>query len=470
MKLSWKIFRNTFLLVLFALSLAGTIMISMTFQESLSSEIERGKEDMLSMQRDMAVLAANDSRSLYLGEEAVLEAAAMTLDENWTAQGKIFRIRNKEGKVLEQSKTGTFIELEAVENGHLNYRIYKEQGAYHLQMALKSDIGKETFTIEQRRELTSVFVLRNRQQTYFFRIIVSVGILCALLNLLHTLWIARAVSKLTDTVRKVEQGDLTARITSRTKDEIGILAENFNSMADRLENNMNELKEAARKQEEFVGSFAHEIRTPLTSIIGYADLLRRRKLEEEACYGAANYIFTEGKRLESLSLKLLELLVVKEGTALNEMIPVKKLVMEAIRIVEGLLEEKEITLVTELEDFMVKADEALMKTVLVNIIDNARKAVDRKGTIRIGAEKREEECCITVWDNGRGIPEEEIPKIQEAFYRVDKSRSRREGGAGLGLTICANIMKLHEGEIRFESELEKGTKVILLWKGVVNET
>ncbi|SHO42967.1 sensor histidine kinase [Anaerocolumna xylanovorans] len=469
MKLSWKIFRNTILLVFFALSLGGTIMISMTLKHSISSEIMQEKKEIQSMQRDMAVLMANDSRTLYLEESKVLELVIETLNENWRAEGRQFRIRDKEGKILAYSGNNPFVDMESPGENKLKYTIYQEQKLYYMQMTLAVKFTNDTVILDKCTNITSIFSLRNTQLRFFFIIMLSVGILCAVLNFLNMLWISKTLYQLQDTVVKMQQGDLKARVHSNSDDEIGVLAESFNNMADRLEKDILELKEEARRQEEFVGSFAHEIRTPLTSIIGYADLLRRKQLEETAYFTATNYIFTEGKRLEGLSVKLLDLLVVKSAVRDYTVLSIRKLLEDSIGTMQSLLDEKEITVVRELDELNVRADEQLMKTVLINLMDNARKAVDIAGRIRIEAKAEGKKVRITVSDNGRGIPTEEIPKIQEAFYRVDKSRSRKEGGVGLGLAICANIMKLHGGEIQFESGLAKGTKVTLLWEGAVNE-
>jgi signal transduction histidine kinase len=108
-----------------------------------------------------------------------------------------------------------------------------------------------------------------------------------------------------------------------------------------------------------------------------------------------------------------------------------------------------------------------MKTVILNLLDNARKAVGNQGNITVTAFEQEETVVLIIKDNGIGIPKADLDKIAEPFYMVDKSRSRSEGGAGLGLAICTQIMKFHKGKLTFESEPGKGTRAILTWKGVV---
>lgn len=471
MKLSWKIFRNTILLVLLALSLGGTILISMTFQNSISFEAEKAKAELQSMQREIVLLMTNDSRSPYLEESKILEYSIETMEGNWKEAGILYQIINEDGTVLSQSGGILFRDNIAVNPTVYKsvYSIYPIQDSYYLQMTSVLQLENSTVILKNSRDISPAFILRKDQQSFFLQIILIVGIVCAFLNFLLVLWISRPLYQLIEAVKKMQRGDYSARVDQYSKDEIGVLSENFNQMAQKLEENILELKEAARRKEEFVGSFAHEIKTPLTSMIGYADLLRRKQLEGEAFFTAANYIFSEGKRLEILSIKLMELLVEKSASPDYSKLPISRLLKEAITVMQSLLDEKNIQLTTNIEDFTVRADENLMKTVLINILDNARKAVEINGRLHIEAKATDNKASITITDNGKGIASEEIPKIQEAFYRVDKSRSRQEGGVGLGLAICSNIMELHNGRLLFESEVGKGTKVTVIWEGVIND-
>lgn len=107
----------------------------------------------------------------------------------------------------------------------------------------------------------------------------------------------------------------------------------------------------------------------------------------------------------------------------------------------------------------------LVKTLLVNILDNARKAMDGGGNIYIVSQMLPDGCLIRVLDTGRGIPETEITHITEAFYRVDKSRSRAQGGVGLGLALCSEIVRMHRGSMKFESRIGNGTCVSIELRG-----
>ncbi len=215
----------------------------------------------------------------------------------------------------------------------------------------------------------------------------------------------------------------------------------------------------ARRQEDFIGSFAHELKTPLTSIIGYADMLRSSQLDEEHRFLAASYIFTEGKRLESLSLKLLDLLVLKNGEITRRPVEAGPFLKELEGMLRPVMKAEDIRLKVKYEDGVFVGDRDLVKTVLINLADNARKAIDGGGTIVIIGKPEKEGYAFYVRDTGKGIPREEIRRITEAFYMVDKSRSREKGGAGLGLSICQEIVLLHKGKMEFSSVPGEGTMV-----------
>ena len=214
-----------------------------------------------------------------------------------------------------------------------------------------------------------------------------------------------------------------------------------------------------------MGSFAHEMKTPMTSIIGYADLLRGQGLSEEDQQQAANYIFSEGKRLESLSLKLLDLLVLRRRDfTLTEASPAA-VIQSLVKVLRPAMAEREVTLQCRCQPGRCRMEPDLVKSLVINLVDNARKAMDGPGNIFVLSEMTDTGCRIRVVDNGRGMPPSEISRITEAFYRVDKSRSRTQGGVGLGLALCQEIVGLHEGTMEFQSAEGKGTIVTVTLNG-----
>ena len=128
-------------------------------------------------------------------------------------------------------------------------------------------------------------------------------------------------------------------------------------------------------------------------------------------------------------------------------------------ILRPALQEAGITLKVLVEDARLFLEPDLMKTVLLNLLDNGRKAIEGEGNLYLMGRKESDGYAFYVKDSGRGMPQEEISRITEAFYMIDKSRARQQGGAGLGLSICAEIVKRHEGVLEFQSEVDQGTIV-----------
>ena len=145
-----------------------------------------------------------------------------------------------------------------------------------------------------------------------------------------------------------------------------------------------------------------------------------------------------------------------------------RLCAEAARISLPAMHAKDLSLVTQAEEGVLRGDPALLQTLLQNLLDNARKASEPGAVVVLEGRETEEGYRLSVSDQGRGIPEEELGKITEAFYMVDKSRSRAEGGAGLGLALCREIAELHGGVLRFESQLGLGTKVTVELRGIAD--
>jgi len=383
--------------------------------------------------------------------------------QNWRS----LRLSDSEGIIYASREPGLFSDdlirsADIEQFAMLTFR--SEDGNYLLQIAGQFEYGTNAMYLESVYDLDHVYIGRQEQHVIYrqlFAIVVSIG---ALLSWLLSFLMTTPLRRLSRVTRTIASGDLSCRAELSGKDEIGVLAADFNNMADRMEQNINEIKNTMLRQEEFMGGLAHELKTPMTSIIGYADLLRGHTLSDEDKHDAANYIFMEGRRLEVLSIKLLDLIVLKKRDFTFLPVSIANIIDDAARLLKPALDKLNITLMCDCgaEACMLEPD--LFMSLLLNLIDNARKAMDGGGEIVIRSKTDGEMCEISVIDNGRGIPEEELHKIKDAFYRVDKSRSRSQGGVGLGLRLCDEIAALHGGEISFESELGKGTTVTIKLK------
>ncbi len=284
------------------------------------------------------------------------------------------------------------------------------------------------------------------------------GVVCLMIFLVLKK-VLKPLQNLNAGAKQIARGNYDERIAVHRKDEIGELSENFNQMADAVQLQIEKLEEAQWKRTLFMGNLTHELKTPMTAISGYAKTLLTVKLPEEDKEEALSYIYEESCRLERLSRKMMNLLMLEKDDDQINLVEVSANVLfhNAKEACSRSLEEDGIDLECREngETFLVDAD--LFTEVLINLIDNGRKASSRGDKIVLSATEQ----VIEVRDFGKGIPEEEKEKILEPFYMIDKSRSRKSGGAGLGLAITAMILKRHNCEIEIESEVGKGTRMIL---------
>jgi len=454
--------------------IAFTIMLALAFGIGGSILIATSTVNSLNQSQD----AAASSHRLILFTLSAVSGAAQTghqgqeYDEIVDAITRLdaqsghtwlsLRLSDNEDMIYVSRMAGTFSNslirnVSSEQFAMLTFR--SADGAYILQIAGQFEFGARTMYLESLYDLSPVFEGRQYQEAIYRQLFLVVIALGAATSWLLSFWMTTPLRRLSRVTRTIASGDLSCRSALSGRDEIGILAADFNNMADRLELNINEMKDTMRRQEEFMGGLAHEMKTPMTSIIGYADLLRGHTLSDSDKRDAANYIFMEGRRLEVLSLKLLDLIVLKKRDFTFMPIRMSNFIEDAARLLKPVLEKRDVRLKYECDSGTAMIEPDLFMSLLLNLIDNARKALDGGGDIIVKSLARGGLCEISVTDNGRGIPEDELKKIRDAFYRVDKSRSRVQGGVGLGLRLCDEIAALHGGEISFESEPGKGTTV-----------
>ena len=242
-------------------------------------------------------------------------------------------------------------------------------------------------------------------------------------------------------------------------------------MSSAIEQKIKEISEELEKRDVFVADFTHELKTPMTAIIGYAQMLRFYELNKTEKEQAAEAIYKEAKRLEKLSLQLLQLYVYQNENIEIEELNLVEVGEQLSKTLKHLSEKYNISYSIDFSEQKVRANGVLLFSLLYNLADNAFKASQPQSNVKIYSKEMPTSVEIYVEDEGRGIAAENLNFVTEPFYREDKSRSRRLGGAGLGLALCKEIVLLHGTELFFESEKDKGTKVsfVLLKGGVENE-
>ena len=467
MKLAWKIFLSTITTLALVTSLGGYALIGYNFDQSFQREVSRSFEDLIYVRFSLETAIVNLWSSNPEVSDELLISVAQQLEDNELYRSYTVSVSDEEYNPVYQNKQGDPVNalVREVQGSDRIYRLTQDSG-YKINSACSISAGNRTVYLQISRDITDLFSLKDRQVRLLILFILGVLVIGGAGIFGISLLITRPVRRLSAAARAIAEGAYEQRIRATGNDEIAGLARDFNSMADSVEQNITALKETARRQEEFAANFAHELKTPLTSIIGYSDMLRSRELPPESIFSFANYIHSEGRRLESLSLKLMDLIVL--GHQQFELRPVHcgTLLEETAAVFLPAAGQSQAKIEVEAEPGVVQAEPDLLKTMLYNLLDNARKACEQ-GCIRLEGRWDGGNYLLTVSDNGRGIPSEEINKITEPFYMVDKSRALRQNGAGLGLSLCSEIARLHGSELEIQSEPGQGTRIsIRLQKGV----
>jgi signal transduction histidine kinase len=286
-------------------------------------------------------------------------------------------------------------------------------------------------------------------------ILLLVGVVSLLISLILGYLISRRISKpILSTIlatEQISQGDYKIRIHEKSKlTEVDNLIESVNQLATSLDK-----QESLKKQ--LTSDVAHELRTPLTTLRITIEAMMDGLLEPTPERLKSNY--DEVLRITSIVRDLESLAIVEDGNLKLEktevdLVDLAKLGIEKL---EHQIKDKEMRVSIKGSSSKVMVDSARMTQVIINLLTNAIKYTQPKGTIRFEFSETDQEVIMDVVDNGSGIPQDELPYIFERFYRADKSRNRLTGGSGIGLTIVKSIVQAHGGDIEVQSELEKGS-------------
>jgi two-component system phosphate regulon sensor histidine kinase PhoR len=226
------------------------------------------------------------------------------------------------------------------------------------------------------------------------------------------------------------------------------------------------IRRLEKMRSEFVANVSHELKTPITSLRGFAETLLDGAMNDpETCREFLQIIHDESLRLQRLVSDILDLSRIESKLPLKwEKVPVGEIVESATKTVEEQMRKRDLALDVVLpESFTVLVDKDRFRQILLNLLTNAMAYTPEGGRITVEARRESNSWWIRVADTGVGIPEEDLPRIFERFYRVDKARSRESGGTGLGLAIVKHLVEVHQGEIRVNSRVGEGTEFQLIF-------
>lgn len=307
-------------------------------------------------------------------------------------------------------------------------------------------------------DVTSLFEARNALLWGFARVEGAAFAALVVLVLAMSRLLTRPVARLEEAARRIAAGAYDQRTALGGEDELAALSRSFDRMAQAVQQKVEQLDLSVRQRDDFVAAFTHELKTPITSMMGYASLLRAGELPPETRKKAADYIYHETKRLEALSRKLM-IFMELEHTGELALEPLELKTLEA-RLRRSRPPEAKTELRFEgFDQTKVLAQPDLLLALVQNLVSNAEKADPADGAVTLTAGTKEGRVTLAVKDKGRGIPAGELARVTEPFYMVDRSRARARNGSGFGLALCARIARLHGGELVIESEEGRGTTV-----------
>lgn len=459
MKFSYKIVLCSLITMAAAFGIGGYFFVNDVFRASLEREIEQATDDGSILRFAFETAALNIPSKYDILQNSVIEEIGANLENSGQGSRRLLRLSDEKQEVLYASDgfAADTALLTGLEEHLRAYRIIHLDRHYYIQTGTMFHALGRVLYLETMRDVTEVYAERTRGFAVYRGLTILILVCSSIVMYIFSCWLTKPVRLLTRATKKMTAGDYSYRAEQISSDEMGQLTMDFNHMSKVVEEHIQKLQEEVRAREDFIAAFSHELKTPLTAVIGYADMLRSRKLDDEKHFLSANYIYTEGKRLEAMSLRLLDIIVTRRYV--HE--PQETDVAVLFGYLQDLYAEKEEqTVVFRYEPGRITAEVNLLKSVLLNLADNACKASEPGGLVEVSGENREEGYCFAVKDYGVGIPPEECRKITEAFYMVDKSRSRSRNGAGLGLALCVEILRLHGSTLMIESEPGKGS---LFW-------
>lgn len=312
------------------------------------------------------------------------------------------------------------------------------------------------------RDISEIYEARSQSINLTTSLALLLCFILGFFSYYYSRWITKPLTTLQEGAKAVAAGDYSIRITETDKDFSSVAA-SFNQMAGNVRNHTKQLEEKAREKQEFIDDLSHEMNTPLTSIQGYSEFLLSANADKELKYRAAKSIYKDARRMREMYNKLMAITFTREHAIELQDLHVQELLKNIEESFQLIFQKQDVDFKAETRLKTLKADRILLHMLLTNLIKNSMQAIQPGGSIRLLVYEEMQKPVIEVKDNGCGIPKDKIKEVIKPFVRVDKSRSRKTGGAGLGLALVSSIAYMHQAKLTIESEPDKGTCVKLIF-------
>ena len=456
MKIFARLYFGIVIILVAVMLISSLILIRTSLNKNIDSAIEN------SVKRHEIVQSLLRSNIIIVTRDKLADKENICMASQRTQTSEDTELTVLIGDTVAYGDPSFESDLKDVEEGIVRYEIKTIKHDPYIECASAFSMRNVRYTCVTRTNINNI-IESNNSLRHTCSIVYVVSIVAGTaFAFVFSLYITRPIMRLSEATEAISKGDYSHRIDVVTNDEMGQLTQAYNSMSDTIREKMIALENSVTSKEDFIAAFAHETKTPITGIIGYADLLYQGKLHDNEINDAAGVILSEAERLQSLSSKLLELTDLDRSSSaiMIEQISSSDLEHDLANLYRIESEKRGIDISIQLGEGYFWADYALIRLVITNLIDNAMKAETKQVTVT-GNLMTDDHFMITVEDNGIGIPADKVSRVKEAFYMVDKSRSRAENGVGLGLTLCDRIIRLHGGTMDIVSKEGEGTRIEL---------
>lgn len=463
--MKYRTFLTTLLLFLLTFNL-GILMLSFTM---FKDTVKHAEERSLAEHYIITSAIVKDFQAVESRGTSIEEAVDYLLQpySYFSSDNKVGLALYKGDRLVYSNRQETGWQLNFLkppEDGSRRVTFQESGDHTYVMVSGKLPVPYDSYAMVYQYDTTEAIVAWRKIRNTLFLMGLGLSALLAvgLLVLLNRIF--KPLSQISQTSRDIAAGAYETRLPVSGNDELSEMAQSFNYMAEEIQHQMAELMIAAEKKQQFIDNFAHELHTPLTAIYGYAEYLQKAVLTEDDRLSAINYIMSESRRMQALANQLLNLANLRNDQIVWDAQNVTELFQSVKQTLHNKIMEKEIQIEFYSEIEVIQGDADLLKSLFVNLMDNAVKACEIGGHIVVHTVMEAGKKTVCIQDNGKGMPLEVIQHITEPFYRVEKSRNRKDGGTGLGLSICKQIVLHHNAELEFISHTGEGTtaKVIFI--------